>query len=455
MAEQVRFDVVGRDAGASKTFKDVGDAAAKTGDEVAKLGTKATVAGEQVEGLGDKTRRSGKEADEAGDEYRGLAADIAVAEAAMRSLAAEIDRTGNKDLIKDLNRQRSELRKLNNVQKLLPDLEQQGEEAASGFAAAFVARVGPLIARAPLGPVGAVAAATLAAFLVPTLSAAVAGAVVGGVGVGGVAGGIALAARDARVKAASADLADTVMGDLDEVGAQFVQPTIAGIGEIRAAWNDISDDIDGALGAAAEYVQPLARGVGDLMRELAPGIRDAAEAAGPIVREISEGLPRLGDALSDMLSTFADDADEGASALRYVFMVGESGIRTVTTLVDTFADLYRGVLDVADAGYTAADALWGWNPLFSDRIDDGRAKVDELKGALGSTAVIGKIAGDEAMTGLEGRRGRRICYRRGEVVPGAVAGTARPEPRRHRHGDRIRTLLGRHGGGGEAGQRRR
>ncbi|MCX4474783.1 hypothetical protein OOK41_31480 [Micromonospora sp. NBC_01655] len=105
-------------AGASKTFKDVGDAAAKTGDEVAKLGTKATVAGEQVEGLGDKTRRSGKEADEAGDEYRGLAADIAVAEAAMRSLAAEIDRTGGK-IIQDLNRQRSELRKLNNVQKLL------------------------------------------------------------------------------------------------------------------------------------------------------------------------------------------------------------------------------------------------------------------------------------------------------------------------------------------------
>ncbi|MCX4474782.1 hypothetical protein OOK41_31475 [Micromonospora sp. NBC_01655] len=52
---------------------------------------------------------------------------------------------------------------------------------------------------------------------------------------------------------------------------------------------------------------------------------------------------------------------------------------------------------MADAGFRA---LWGWNPLFSDRIDDGRAKVDELKGALGSTAVIGKIAGDETADGL-------------------------------------------------------
>ncbi|OKI47310.1 hypothetical protein [Micromonospora sp. CB01531] len=406
--ERVEYDVVGNDRGGSKAFKDVGDAADKAADKVDDLGKASAKAGDEVDGLGDKAsgtggkvKDSGDKATDAGEKYRGLARDIEQVEGNIRRLAEEIDRTGNKDLIKDVDRQKRELRKLTRIQDLLPDMDKAGDEAARGFGASFVTRIGPVLASAPMGPAGAAIGGALAVTVVPTVAAAIGGAVVGGIGIGGVVGGVVLASKDARVRQAGKHLGEAVMGDLEESASRFVSPTIAGIGIIRTAWDDVAGDVDALFESTARYVEPLAEGVGDFIRELMPGIRDAAEAAGPVIREISEGLPRVGRALSDLFSGFADDADAGASALRAVFIAVEEGIGFVGGAVSFFSDMYRILLDIGDAGGAVADILWGWNPIFSGPIDEGRAKIAELKGALDKGGDAGKDAGDKIGDGLQ------------------------------------------------------
>ena len=179
--ERVEFDVVGRDAGGSKAFRDVGDAAEKAADQIDDLG-------KQSERAGDKVKASGGKAEDTSAEYRGLAHEIAEVEGNVRRLAAEIDRTGNKDLFKDLRKQQGELRKLNRVKDLLPDVGKAGEEAAAGFATSFGTKVGPMIASrvpaAAMNPAVLAIGAPLAVGVATLLGTAVGGAIIGGVGAG-------------------------------------------------------------------------------------------------------------------------------------------------------------------------------------------------------------------------------------------------------------------------------
>lgn len=354
---------------------------------------------------GDGLDRFGKSLDATERDAQDLDRQIADVDDSLKQLAVAFARTSNAadrmDISKAMRRQQTELRKLTKARDLLPDMEKEGTEAASGFAASFVARVGPLIARAPVSPAGAAIGGALAAGLVPTMSAAVAGAVVGGVGIGGVAGGLALAAKDSRVQAAGKQLADIVGADLEESGGRFVGPAIDGLEVLRDAWNDVSGEIDATLAASSRYVVPLARGVADFVREITPGIRQAAEAAGPIIREIGQGLPRLGRAISDVLEDFSENADEGASAMRWLFMVIEGGIRVVGGMVNTFAGWYRALLAVDEVAVDVADHLWGWIPGMGDAIDAGRKRIDELKGALDGSGESGEKAGDNIFGGLQ------------------------------------------------------
>ena len=353
---------------------------------------------------GDGLDRFGKSLDATEKDAKDLDRQIGETEGNLKALAVAFARTSDAadrvDITKAIRRQQTELRKLTKAKDLLPDFGDEGSKSALSFAAGF-AKQAPTALRGALGSgPGAIIGGLVAVGLVPTLSAAVAGAVVGGVGLGGVVGGIKLAAKDSRVQAAGKELGDAVMGDLDESASRFVSPTIAGIGIIRSAWTDVADDVDGVFAATARYVEPLARGVGDFVRKVMPGIREAAEAAGPIIREIGQGLPRLGAALGDVMSDFADDADEGASAVRWLFMLFEGGIRVVGGTVHAFAQLYRTVLDVDEVALDLADHLWGWIPGMGGKIDEGKRKIAELKGALDKGGEAGGAAGDKIAGGL-------------------------------------------------------
>lgn len=356
--ERVEYDVVGKDVGGSKVFKDVGDAAAKAADQVDDLGKTAADAGDGVEQLGDKTRTSGEQAEDAGEQYRGLAADIAAAKIQMHELAQEIDRTGNFDLVKDLDRQRRELRKLMRVKDLLPDSDDDeafefgahlsaqiasGLSRAGGPIAAALANVfGALPPEAQVAIGGVVVSGILA--VTPVVGAAIAGAVVGGVGAGGVVGGIALAAQDARVQAAAAATGETISDTLRQSAIAFVPATVSALGQIRGEVADMGDDFERIFSSSARFVEPLTGGLTGFVDELLPGVEDAINRAGPIIDELASWGPELGDLLSDIFVDLSSRAAEGASALALLWNVFEFGARSISNVALGLAVVY-GWLD--------------------------------------------------------------------------------------------------------------
>ena len=395
--EKVEFDVIGRDSSGSKTFRQVGDAAERAGDQVEDLGKKSTTAGEQVDDLGDKARRSGDQADDAGRQYRGLAAEIEATEGRVRSLAQEIDRTGNKDLFKDLRKQQSELRKLNSAKSLLPDMDGAGEEAASGFVARFVARLGPLMASAPIGPAGAAAGVALGAAAAPAVAAAISGAVVGAAGVGGVVGGVMLAARDPQVKAAGSALGTFIVGDLEDRASDFVPAVLGGIEDIRAGWQAIGPDLD-RIFDSSRFVDPLVEGAVSGGQKLVAGLADAIDEADPVIDALGRGFDRVGEAAGDALSTMAQDADEGAEAIDDLTLALTRLIETSAVIVHAGANVkgWSDELDVAiDKGrYWLEDMpkYKGWLDLTADGFAVGSKEAEAYRAATTGTATAADFA---------------------------------------------------------------
>ena len=318
-----------------------------------------------------------------------LDAQIEHVQESLKRLAAQSATVGGgPDLRKQIREQERALRDLSKRRKLV-DLP--GDDAAEKFSAQFVGRLGPLLASAPLGPVGVAVGAAIGVPAAAMVGSAIGAAVVGGVGVGGVIGGLAVASKDSRVQAAGKSLADTVTSDLQHSGTRFVGPAIAGIGEIRSAWSAVSNDVDSVFAASAKYVQPLARGVAGFAREVGPALATAAKAAGPIVRELSAGLPRIGKAVADVVTDLSGEAQSGATAVRGFVMAIDGGIRGVGTFIKAMSDLWEIMVKAGAAGTAFADNVtWDKIPLIGGKIKDSRDKMAELKQGLEETGEAGE-----------------------------------------------------------------
>ncbi|MFE9192063.1 hypothetical protein ACFYL6_20905 [Micromonospora sp. NPDC007208] len=354
--DKIEFDVVGRDTSGSKAFKQVGAAAEKAGDQVEDLGKKSATAADQVDDLGDKTRQSGREADDAGEEYAGLAAEIAVAQAAMRDLAAEIDRTGNKDLAKDLRRQQADLRKLTRIKDLLPDDSETTAEAvrfggriAAGVASGLSRAGGPISAaltnvfgtlppgaQVALGT-SVVAAASAAA---PALGGVIAGAVVGAAGVGGIIGGIAVAAQHPQVKAAAKLTGDSFAEEMRRGAVSFVPATVEALGIVRDGIGEIGDDWERASRAASGMLAPLTRDVLSGATSAVDGFATAVERSGPVVRVLGDIAEDAGELVGETFVQLSAHAYEGSRALTALWGVFRIGVSTIVGTIGALAEAY-------------------------------------------------------------------------------------------------------------------
>lgn len=362
--------VRGKDDGASRTLKGVGDAADK------------------AEGNVDGMNKGLKALDDK----------IADTTKTLASLRAEIARTGDLELIKDVTKQEQRLKALGRQRKsLLGNIVPEPDEIAQGIGGALKSALG----KVPTSGIGGVAGPLAAAIAVPVaagVGATMSAALVGGAGVGGVLGGLLVASRDRRVRAAGAQLGEAVLGQLERSATAFVPAALDAIKIVRRDLSAIDGDLDKAFAAAARYVRPLTEGLGGLVRNVMPGLRRAIEAAGPVIREISQGLPRLGQAVGDLFDTAADNADTGASAIRGIFLAVEGVIRTVDTAVDRLSALYRVLVTVGTAGAEFGADMAGWIPIVGGQLDKNADRMRRLKDGLDDTSASG-AKGLEALAG--------------------------------------------------------
>jgi hypothetical protein len=187
--------------------------------------------------------------------------------------------------------------------------------------------------------------------LAPTIGAAIAGAVVGGVGLGGIAGGIAMAARDPRVKAAGADFASHAGAIFDIGGRAFVQPTIDSLHILQQGLDNLH--LGDALAPLAKILPDVARGVANFGTEAMPGLNRAITAAGPALKLISDELPKIGAAFGDMVGDIA--SSKGAmDGLRFILSATEKSLGSLGVLVSGLSSIFHGF---AAAGAEVSGAM--------------------------------------------------------------------------------------------------
>lgn len=368
------------------------------------------------------TERASDSVDELGDSAKEAAGDLSRLRADAARLDAQIDDTtrGIRDLAREIARtsdeaeraklgekltiEQGKLREQVSLRKLIDfnDADALGGELAEQVSVSFTQRIGPLLARAPLGPAGAAAGGVLAAGIAPTLAAGIAGAVAGGVGAGGVVGGLVLAARDERVKAAGAELGAFMLGDLEQRAAAFVPATLDAIDDVRAGWRSLGPDLD-RIFRADRFVDPLVAGGISGARKMVAGIADVMDNADPAVDALARGFDRLGDAAGDTLTLLADDADVGASAI-------DSLTTSMSNLVRVSGQVVHGLAQVKGATDEVSASA-------DNAIDRGRYWLEDFMSSGGALENFG-IQLDLTADGFKAGSAEAEAYRK------ATLGTA-------------------------------
>jgi hypothetical protein len=252
-------------------------------------------------------------------------------------LREEVAKTGDAGLFKELGRNE---RALGGLTKLRKSFEDEGGPAATGFMASFSGRIGPLIARLPIGaPLAAVlgGAAIVAA---PALGAVVASAILGGAGVGGVIGGAILASKDPRVKGAFTAMSTDMGKRLEKAAAPFVPAMVEAIGAAGSKFDALEGTITRVFARSATYVKPLTEGILGGAEAAVGGLADAVDGAAPVIQVLGNGLRDLGETAGGMFSLLADDGPAAADALNQTFSALNTTLTASAHVINSLTSAY-------------------------------------------------------------------------------------------------------------------
>lgn len=319
--------------------------------------------------------------------FTGLQQEIARSRTEVHRLRAEIGRTGDQSLFGDLRREESSLRRMTRLMDMLvPDRVTSMPFPKLDFSRLVGESRGVLIA----GLVAFVAAAA------PAIGAAIAGAVTGAVGAGGVIGGVAAATTDQRVKDAWKSLGESINAD-DFVSDALLRPSIDAAHELRDAFHDL--DIGKSLQLSAPWITTVAKGVGDLARNLMPGLNTALARSGPYMATLAKGFGEMGQSLGYMLAKMSESRGS-VEGLQGLFNLINGTLVGTGNTVDWLADRWHGMLGVEAKVFGALEDLPpvlpqlllvnDWAADYNDLIETYVARSEEAANATGD--VGGKMS---------------------------------------------------------------
>lgn len=187
----------------------------------------------------------------------------------------------------------------------------------------------------------------------PVIGATIGAAVIGGAAGVGIIGGVILASRDPRVKAAGSTLGNSLLNRLETRAAVFVNPVLASIAKIDKGFDGVGDNISRIFANTARFVAPLTAGAIAAFQRITQGIDKLTGAAGPVIDVLSQGIANLGNAVGDVFESLADDGVSAATALNQVFQVLEFTIRGVGLAINALTETYGFLAKVGAFGRDA------------------------------------------------------------------------------------------------------
>jgi hypothetical protein len=177
----------------------------------------------------------------------------------------------------------------------------------------------------------------------PVITGLIGAAVTGGAAGAGIVGGVALAVRDSRVKAAGTTLGQNLLADLTQKADVFVTPLLGAIDLVDARFDDMGDTIDSIFANSSKFVIPLTESVLDFTESIAEGIDTAAGRAGPVMQGLNTGVRALGDSIESFFDDLSENADFNGQVLEetlvsLAFTVESTG-RSLKFLGDVFGTI--------------------------------------------------------------------------------------------------------------------
>lgn len=210
------------------------------------------------------------------------------------------------------------------------------------------------------------------------VGAAVNGALLAALSTGTVAAGVALAARDTRVKRAAVDLGTTLLDGLTDAADGFVEPTLRSIGIVRAEFADMGGDLRRLFDAGAGYVEPLTRGLTGLVREALPGLTEGVRNSGPVVDALADSFVQMGESVGDAFAIMSTGSEGAAQGLRDLVTIADFTLRTFATGVAVASKVW----EVAGAGISPVLAgLTAWLRENSSATDANTAAAERAREA--------------------------------------------------------------------------
>lgn len=329
---------------AARALEKVGDAAEDAGTSLEGMGESSTEASKQTEKTKESFRATGDEAEK-------LDAKIKDLTATHKGLVRQFAATGDSGIEKEIRAASRELAKLQRYAKtLLPD-DEEAESVGKQIGTKLLSGLTDITG---MSPTGIAAIAGLAAAAAPALGATIEGAVLGGIGTGGIIGGIVLASRDQRVKAAGADLAAQFASEFGDLGAPFVAPVVEAARMLGSASGGWADKLAPSMDKLASKVVPLEQGIEGLVDEALPGLTEAFDAAGPVIDTLANELPDVGAAFGDLFSGLAEHPVAAQHAIEELLDIVEGGVSTIGNFIDGLATVYQTALEI-EQGFGLAD----------------------------------------------------------------------------------------------------
>jgi hypothetical protein len=205
-------------------------------------------------------------------------------------------------------------------------IKETADKAADGIYGSnlvkAVGRIAPKITGALVGAVGQAASSSgpllagVGVAAAPIIAGTIGAAIIGGAGIGGVLGGVALAARDPRVKAAGAELGKNMLSDLEDFAKPFIAPVLQGVDLIDSRFQETGATLRSIFANASRYVLPLTDGATRFLQGIARGADALIANAGPVINALSDGLAELGRDTEEFLTEISQGSDGAAAAVR-------------------------------------------------------------------------------------------------------------------------------------------
>lgn len=256
----------------------------------------------------------------------------------------------------------------------------RGDEGAESFSIGFATRVGPLLAKAPVGPhlLAGIAAAA------PAASALISAAVTGGVAMAPVGAGIALAFRDPRVKAEARALGESAMNVLTRASGSFIEETRQGIGILRSGIESQETRLTSIFDKASQFVVPLADGFSEGAQELLESVDVVVGRAGPVIEVFEYHIPRAMDSAGEALETFSKNAEFNADTLSAALTSVEFSIEHVANATNFLSEVGKisavgALIDMTDGFRGNAEAADDAASSYKDAAMELKSYAEEVK----------------------------------------------------------------------------